>query len=164
MPGATAARAAAVALPAPHIRPIIQALKNMPRPDHKNVGPSQRVLRVSELVRHALADILARGEVEDPAFARQVVTIPSVKMSPDLKLATISVMPLGGKNVDKIIAALDRHKKALRTLIAQRVNLKYASELRFVVDETFEAHAKIDALLKSPEVARDLNARDEDNE
>jgi ribosome-binding factor A len=135
----------------------------MSRPDQKNAGPSQRVLRVSELIRHALADILARGEIEDPALARQVVTVPSVKMSPDLKLATISVMPLGGKNVEKIIAALDRNKKALRTLIAQRVNLKYASDLRFVVDESFAAQARIDALLKSPEVARDLQGRDEES-
>ena len=134
----------------------------MPRPDHKTVGASQRVLRVSELIRHALADILARGEIEDPAFAGQVLTVPAVRMSPDLKLATISVMPLGGKNVDKVMAALERNKKALRTLIAHRVNLKYASELRFVVDGTFDAHAKIDALLKSPEVARDLQPRDED--
>jgi ribosome-binding factor A len=135
----------------------------MSRPDQKNAGPSQRVLRVSELIRHALADILARGEIEDPALARQVVTVPSVKMSPDLKLATISVMPLGGKNVEKIIAALDRNKKALRTLIAQRVNLKYASDLRFVIDESFAAQARIDALLKSPEVARDLQGRDEES-
>jgi ribosome-binding factor A len=135
----------------------------MSRPDQKNAGPSQRVLRVSELIRHALADILARGEIEDPALARQVVTVPSVKMSPDLKLATISVMPLGGKNVEKIIAALDRNKKLLRTLIAQRVNLKYASDLRFVVDESFAAQARIDALLKSPEVARDLQGRDEES-
>ena len=134
----------------------------MPRPDQRNAGPSQRVLRVSELIRHAAADILARGEIEDPALARQVVTIPAVKMSPDLKLATISVMPLGGKNIDKIIAALDRNKKVLRTLVAQRVNLKYAPDLRFVVDESFAAQAKIDALLKSPEVARDLQNRDED--
>jgi len=134
----------------------------MSRPDHKNAGASQRVLRVSELVRHALADILARAEIEDPAFVGQVVTIPSVKMSPDLKLATISVMPLGGKNVDKVMAALERNKKALRTLVAERVNLKYASELRFVVDATFDAQARIDALLKSPEVARDLQARDEE--
>jgi ribosome-binding factor A len=136
----------------------------MPRPDQKTAGPSQRVLRVGELVRHAAADFLARGEIEDPALAKQVVTIPSVKMSPDLKLATISVMPLGGKNIDKIIAALDRNKKALRTLIAHRVNLKYAPDLRFVVDESFAAQAKIDALLKSPEVARDLLSGDEELE
>jgi ribosome-binding factor A len=79
-------------------------------------------------------------------------------MSPDLKLATIAVMPLGGKDLAKTLEALNRHKKALRTLVAHRVNLKYAPELRFVVDESFEAQAKIDALLKSPEVARDLGA------
>jgi ribosome-binding factor A len=135
----------------------------MPRPDPKTAGPSQRALRVSELIRHAAADILARGEVEDPALTRQVVTIPSVKMSPDLKLATLSVMPLGGKNIDKIIAALDRNKKALRTLVAHRVALKYAPELRFVVDESFAAQARIDALLKSPEVARDLRQDDEES-
>jgi ribosome-binding factor A len=134
----------------------------MSRPDQKHSGPSQRLLRVAELVRHAAADILARGEIEDPALARQTVTIPSVKMSPDLKLATISVMPLGGKNIEKIIGALDRNKKALRALIAHRVNLKYAPEVRFVVDESFAAQARIDALLKSPEVARDLHHGDED--
>jgi ribosome-binding factor A len=134
----------------------------MPRPDQKSAGPSQRLLRVGELVRHAVADILARGEIEEPALARQTVTIPSVKMSPDLKLATISVMPLGGKNIEKIIGALDRNKKALRALIAHRVNLKYAPEVRFVVDESFAAQARIDALLKSPEVARDLQHGDED--
>jgi len=134
----------------------------MLRPDHKNAGPSQRVLRVSELIRHAAADILARGEIEDPALAKEVVTIASVKMSPDLKLATIAVMPLGGKNVEKIITALERNKKALRALIARRVNLKYASDLRFVVDESFAAQARIDALLKSPGVARDLQNREQD--
>jgi ribosome-binding factor A len=134
----------------------------MPRPDQKSAGPSQRLLRVGELVRHAAADILARGEIEDPALARQVVTIPAVKMSPDLKLATISVMPLGGKNIEKIIGALDRNKKALRALIAHRVKLKYAPDVRFVVDESFAAQSRIDALLKSPEVARDLRHGDED--
>ena len=136
----------------------------MPRPDQKTAGPSQRLLRVGELIRHAAADSLARGEIEDPALAKQVVTIAAVKMSPDLKLATISVMPLGGKNIEKIIGALDRNKKALRALIAHRVNLKYAPEVRFVVDESFAAQARIDALLKSPEVARDLQNGDEDLE
>ncbi len=133
----------------------------MPRPDPKTAGPSQRLLRVGELIRHAAADILARGDIEDPALARQVVTIPSVKMSPDLKLATLYVMPLGGKRIDQTIAALERHKKVLRTEIAHRVNLKFAPDLRFVVDESFDASAKIDALLKSPEVARDLKPADE---
>ena len=136
----------------------------MPRPDPKNAGPSQRLLRVSELIRHAAADILARGDIEDPALAKQVVTIPSVKMSPDLKLATLYVMPLGGKNGDKTIAALERNKKALRTEIAHRVNLKFAPDLRFMLDNSFDASAKIDALLKSPEVARDLQPPGEQKE
>jgi ribosome-binding factor A len=128
----------------------------MPRPDPKSAGPSQRVLRVSELIRHAAADILARGDIDDPALAKQVVTIPLVKMSPDLKLATLYVMPLGGKGAEKTIAALERNKKMLRTQIAHRINLKFAPDLRFMVDDSFDARAKIDALLKSPEVARDL--------
>jgi ribosome-binding factor A len=128
----------------------------MPRPDPKSAGPSQRVLRVSELIRHAAADILARGDIDDPALAKQVVTIPLVKMSPDLKVATLYVMPLGGKGAEKTIAALERNKKMLRTQIAHRINLKFAPDLRFMVDDSFDARAKIDALLKSPEVARDL--------
>ena len=136
----------------------------MPRPDQKNAGPSQRVLRVGEVIRHAAADILARGDIEDPALAKQVVTIPSVKMSPDLKLATLYVMPLGGKGADKTIAALERNKKMLRAEIAHRINLKFAPDLRFIVDDSFDARAKIDALLKSPEVARDLQKPDEQGE
>ena len=136
----------------------------MSRPDPKNAGPSQRALRVSELIRHAAAEILARGDIEDPALAKQVVTIPNVKMSPDLKLATLYVMPLGGKGAEKTIAALERHKKALRAEIAHRINLKFAPDLRFMLDNSFDASAKIDALLKSPEVARDLKRPDEEGE
>jgi ribosome-binding factor A len=136
----------------------------MPRPDQKTAGPSQRALRVSELIRHAAAEILARGDIEDPALAKQVVTIPSVKMSPDLKLATLYVMPLGGKGGDKTIAALERNKKALRTEIAHKINLKFAPDLRFMLDNSFDASAKIDALLKSPEVARDLQRPDDGGE
>jgi ribosome-binding factor A len=136
----------------------------MPRPDPKSAGPSQRVLRVSELIRHAAADILARGDIDDPALAKQVVTIPLVKMSPDLKLATLYIMPLGGKDAEKTIAALERNKKILRTQIAHRINLKFAPDLRFMVDDSFDARAKIDALLKSPEVARDLQPPTEGGE
>ena len=128
----------------------------MARSDPKNASPSHRLERVGESIRHAMADILQRGEIVDPLLNRQVVTIPAVRMSPDLKLATIAVMPLGGKNADATIAALTTHKKELRTLVAQRVNLKYAPDLRFTLDDSFAAQAKIDALLKSPRVARDL--------
>ena len=98
----------------------------------------------------------------DPVLNKQVITIPGVRMSPDIKLATVSIMPLGGKDLEKTLEALRKHKKALRTLVAHRVNLKYAPDLRFVVDETFDAQARMDALLRSPEVARDLRAPEDD--
>ena len=135
----------------------------MPRTDLKSTTPSHRLERVGEQIRHALAEVLARGDVVDPVLNRRVVTIPGVRMSPDLKLATVSIMPLGGKDIEKTLAALKLHTKELRTLVAHRVNLKYAPSLRFVVDESFEAQARMDALLRSPEVARDLRA-DEDEE
>lgn len=136
----------------------------MSRSDAKHAGPSHRLERVGETIRHAMADILQRGEIADPVLNRQVVTIPAVKMSPDLKLATVAVMPLGGKNADATIQALNANKKALRALIAQRVNLKFAPDLRFTLDDSFSAQAKIDALLKSPEVARDLRHDEQDGE
>jgi ribosome-binding factor A len=114
------------------------------------------MLRVAELIRHAMANLLSRGEINDPDLDGLVVTIPAVKMSPDLKLATVYVMTLGGKAQDAIVAILDRHKKFLRGEVAHRVNLKYAPEIRFKVDESFDNAAKIDALLHSPKVARDL--------
>jgi ribosome-binding factor A len=118
---------------------------------------------VGESIRHAMAEILQRGEVLDPVLDRQAVTISSVKMSPDLKLATVAVMPLGGENAEATILALNVRKKALRALVARRVSLKFAPDLRFVVDNSISAQAEIDALLKSPRVARDL-ARDDGEE
>ena len=122
--------------------------------------PSHRVERVGELIRHALAEILTRGEVLDPALDRHPVTIPAVHMSPDLKLATVSVMPLGGEAAEATVEALNRHKKELRALVAHRINLKFAPDLRFALDPSFDAQARIEAILKSPEVARDLGPRD----
>lgn len=136
----------------------------MSRSDAKHASPSHRLERVGETIRHAVAEILQRGEIVDPVLNRQVVTIPAVRMSPDLKLATVAVMPLGGKDAEATIAALKTHKKALRTLVAQRVNLKFAPDLRFTLDDSFSAHAKIDALLKSPQVARDLRHDDEEGD
>ena len=123
-------------------------------------GPSQRMLRVGELVRHALADVLARGEVMDPVLEGHVITVPEVRMTPDLKLATAYVMPLGGKDVKPVLEALDRNRKPLRMLVAKRVDLKSAPDLRFRVDDSFDRGAQIDALLRSPEVARDLTPDD----
>ncbi len=128
----------------------------MSRSAPKFHAPTHRLERVGELIRHAMAEILARGDV----LERHPITVPAVQMSPDLKLATVSVMPLGGLDSATTIDALNRHKKELRTLIAHRINLKFAPELRFVLDSSFDAQARIDALLKSPEVARDLGPRD----
>jgi ribosome-binding factor A len=130
----------------------------MPRSFSKPHGSSHRLERVGELIRHAVADILARGEVRDDALDRRPLTIPSVRMSPDLKLATVLVMPLGGKGAAAAVEALDRHKKELRALVARRVNLKFAPDLRFALDTSFEAQARMDALLRSPAVARDLES------
>jgi len=134
----------------------------MSRSDSRHAGPSHRVERVGESIRHAMAEILQRGEIPDPVLDRQAVTIPSVKMSTDLKLATVAVMPLGGENAEATILALNGRKKALRALVARRVNLKFAPDLRFVLDHSFSAQAEIDALLKSPRVARDLAHDDEE--
>ena len=134
----------------------------MSRSLSKHHGPSHRLERVGELIRHAIAEILARGELRDDALDRHPVTVPAVRMSPDLKLATVLVMPLGGEGAAAAIEALDRHKKELRALVARRVNLKFAPDLRFALDTSFEAQARMDALLKSPAVARDLKGHDDD--
>ncbi len=133
---------------------------------HHQTGsePSQRMLRVAELIRHAMSDLLSRGDVLDPVLETNVVTIASVRMSPDLKLATIFVMPLGGQNVEAVIEALDRNKKMLRTEIARRVNLKFAPDVRFRHDVGFDSTAKIDAILNSPKVKKDLERDDEKDE
>ena len=120
-------------------------------------GPSQRQLRVGEVIRHALAEILQRGEVHDPAFEATVVTVPEVRMTPDLKRATVFIVPLGGKGADTILAAFERNKKYLRGEIAHRVNLRYAPDLRFELDASFDEGDRIERLLRSPEVKRDLS-------
>lgn len=125
--------------------------------DPKTAGPSQRMLRVGELVRHALAALFARGEIEDEALRGAVVTVPEVRMTPDLKLANAYVMPLGGIHAEEIVAALNRHRKFIRGRIAPQIDLKYAPEIRFFVDDTFEEAGRIDALLRSDRVKRDLD-------
>ncbi len=136
----------------------------MPRYNQKKgAAPSgsQRQLRVGEAVRHAIADILAHGSVHDPDLEGHIITVPEVRMSPDLKLATIYVMPLGGRDTDIVIAALERNKKFLRGEVAQRVNLKFAPDVRFRVDERFDEAERIEKLLRTPAVQRDL-ASDQD--
>ena len=119
-------------------------------------GGSQRQLRVGETVRHAVADILSHGSVHDADLEGHIVTVPEVRMSPDLKLATIYVMPLGGHDTDIVIAALVRNKKFLRGEVARRVNLKFAPDLRFRVDDRFDEAERIEKLLRTPAVRRDL--------
>jgi len=135
----------------------------MPRTPSSKLSPTHRIERVGETLRQAIAEILARGDILDPALDRRPVTIPAVRMSPDLRLATVSVMPLGGQNSGPTVDALNRHKKELRGLVARRIALKFVPDLRFVVDSSFEAQARIDALLKLPQVARDLDAHATEN-
>jgi ribosome-binding factor A len=119
-------------------------------------GPSQRALRVGELVRHTMAEMLTRGDVHDPVIETHLITVPEVRMSPDLKLATIYVMPLGGRDEKAVLEALERNRRYLRGEIAKRVNLKFAPDIRFRIDERFDEAARIDKLLQSQEVKRDL--------
>src|SRR5579862_1178669 len=119
-------------------------------------GISQRQLRVGELIRHELADMLSRGEVHDPVIETHLITVPEVRMSPDLRLATVYVMPLGGHDARAVLDALERNKRYLRGEIAHRVNLKFAPDVRFRIDERFAEADRIEELLRSPQVRRDL--------
>jgi ribosome-binding factor A len=120
------------------------------------------MLRVGELVRHALADLFTRGEIEDALLDGKVITVPEVRMTPDLKLANAYVMPLGGEQAAEIAEALNRHKKFIRGRIASGLELKFVPDLKFFVDDTFDAYGKIDALLRSDRVQQDLHADEED--
>jgi len=133
------------------------ARRNSRAGEAHSAGPSQRQLRVGELVRHKLAEMLSRGEIHDDVLATRVVSVPEVRMSPDLRLATVYVMPLGGQDAGPVIAALERNKRYIRGEVAHALNLKFAPELRFRFDETFDESARIDALLDSPEVRRDTD-------
>lgn len=119
-------------------------------------GPSQRQLRVGELIKHKLAEMLARGEIYDDVLAAHVVTITEVRMSPDLRLATAYVMPLGGKHTKPVLEALERNRKFIRGEIGHAVDLRSAPEVRFREDETFEEVTRIDRLLHSAKVRRDV--------
>jgi ribosome-binding factor A len=127
-------------------------------------GPSQRQLRVGEMLRHALSEILTRGDIRDPDLDGVSVTVTQVKPSPDMRYATVYCEPLGGENAKQIVAALTRHKGFLRGEMGKRIAIKFTPELRFVEDESFAEAQKIEDILKSPEVQRDLNAPDFDEE
>jgi ribosome-binding factor A len=120
-------------------------------------GPTQRSLRAGELIRHALAEILARGGVHDPVIETHLITVAEVRMSPDLRIATVYILPLGGQDAAVVLAALDRNKRYLRGEIAHRVSLKFAPDIRFRIDERFDEAERIERLLRSPQVRRGLD-------
>ena len=131
----------------------------MKRDTHKPTGPSQRMLRVGELIRHKVSEMLIRGDIHDDVIAAHSITIPEVRISPDLKVATVYVMPLGGKDIKPVIEALTRNKKYIRAEVAHTLNLRYAPDLKFREDETFEEATRIDRLLDSPKVRQDVEKK-----
>lgn len=118
-------------------------------------APSQRQLRVGELIRQALSELLSRGDIHDEILEATTVTVPEVRVSPDLRNATVFVMPLGGRDAASVIAALRRHDRFIRGVVARSINLKYAPDLSFRLDETFDEADRISQLLASPHVRRD---------
>ncbi|ESZ26388.1 30S ribosome-binding factor RbfA [Mesorhizobium sp. L2C084A000] len=134
----------------------------MPRPTTSS--PSQRMLRVAEQVRHALSETLQRGEIIDPLIESTVVSVSEVRMSPDLKVATAFVSPLGAKDTDAVVEALNKHAKFVRGRVSGALRqMKFMPEFRFKLDTSFDNFARINDLLKSPEVARDLGPEDQEN-
>ncbi len=120
------------------------------------------MLRVGELVRHALSDMFMRGDVIDPVVESATITVPEVRMTPDLKLAKAYVMPLGGEHADEIVKALNNHARFIRGEVGHKINLKYAPEIRFYIDNTFEEADRIESLLRTERVQKDLH-HDEDD-
>jgi len=135
------------------------ARKKHHREHSSPAAPSQRALRVGELIRHAVAEMLTRGDVHDPVLEGHLITVPEVRMTGDLRLATIYVMPLGGRDVKEVLEALERNKRYLRGEIAHRVNLKFAPDIRFRADERFDEAERIEKLLQTPAVQRDLKGK-----
>ena len=140
----------------------IMSRKKSHRESSTPAGGSQRQLRVGELVRHAMAEMLTRGDVHDPVIEGHLITVPEVRMSADLRLATIYIMPLAGRDAEEVVAAFERHEKYLRGEIAHRINLKFAPDIRFRIDERFAEAERIEKLLRSPEVKRDLEKENDD--
>ena len=127
-----------------------------------STGPSQRQLRVGEQVRHAMSDLLQRGEVRDDLIERTVISISEVRMSPDLKIATAFVAPLGATDDDAVVEALNHHARFIRGRMSPALRqMKYMPEFRFRLDTSYDNFSKIDRLLRSPEVARDLGGEGE---
>ena len=124
-------------------------------------GPTQRQLRVGELIRRTLSDVLNQGDIHDPDLNRMSITVSEVKTSPDLKIATAYVLPLGGKNRPEAIAALARNKAELRRALSKDTALKFTPDLRFLIDETFDRMDETRELFARDEVQRDLDGEEE---
>ncbi len=131
------------------------------RPTETPETRSVRLLRVGEQMRHTLSDILARGDVHDEVLAKHAVTVTEVRMSPDLRHATVFIKPLLGKNEEAVLKALRTNTAYLQREVAARVQMKYAAKLKFRADESFDEGSHIDQLLRKPEVARDLAIEDD---
>ncbi len=121
-------------------------------------APSQRQLRVGELIRRTLSDVLTRGEIHDPDLNRMLITVGEVRVSPDLRVATAYVLPLGGKDRDAALDALRRNRHELRRSVNKAVTLRFSPELRFVIDETFDRIDETRRLLNQDDVRRDVNS------
>ncbi|WP_324749296.1 30S ribosome-binding factor RbfA [Sphingomonas sp. LY54] len=132
------------------------------RHNESQEGRSVRLLRVGEQVRHALSDVLARGDVHDDVLASHPVSVTEVRMSPDLRHATVFVKPLLGADEAQVIAALKKNVRYLRGEVSRRVNTKYAAMLKFLPDESFDEGSHIDKILRSPKVAADLGGDEEE--
>ena len=128
----------------------------------RNRAPSQRQLRVGEELRHVIAEILARGEIRDPDVEGKVITVTEVRSSPDLKYATVFVSPLGGGEVEAVLAGLKRSAKFVRGQVARQMSLRYAPQFIFELDTSFDTAGHIDGLLHRPEVQRDLDTDEPD--
>ncbi|GAB5509649.1 MAG: 30S ribosome-binding factor RbfA [Hyphomicrobiales bacterium] len=120
-------------------------------------APSQRQLRVGELIRHALSEVLMRGLIREPALETGLISVSEVRMSPDLKIATVFIAPIGPGDSQALVKAMANNAGALRHEVTKRVSMKFAPNLRFKPDTSFDTYGKIDAILRSPEVARDTD-------
>ena len=147
-------------------RPPRGSARRPSRSGHRDnsIGPTQRQLRVGEMLRHALSEVLRENEIRDSDLEGVSVTITQVKPSPDMRYATVFCDPLGGENAKAIVAALNRHKGFLRGEMGHLITMKFTPELRFVEDESFAEAQKIETILKSERVSRDLATEDGDEE
>ena len=124
--------------------------------EHTPSGPSQRQLRAGELMRHALVDILREEEINDEALKGVSVTVTEIRMSPDLRHATVFVEPLGGGHASEVVAGLNRHAKFLRGRLGHAIDMKFTPDLKFIHDESFDTASHMNRLFEDPKVARDL--------